>query len=81
MLHLKAFGKRAYRRLLPSWQPFDSQQRLMLVRLDARFARGPLAEIQESANFIPEIREGTVVDHVFVFSGVIISNYIVLRYV
>jgi len=25
MLDLKAFGKRAHRRLLPSWQPFDGQ--------------------------------------------------------
>jgi hypothetical protein len=25
MLDLKAFGKRAHRRLLPNWQPFDSE--------------------------------------------------------
>src|ERR1700741_3338256 len=54
----------------------------MLVRLDARFARGSLAEIQESANCMPEIREGTVVDPVFVSQShrsVIISYYDMYR--
>jgi hypothetical protein len=34
----------------------------MLMRLDSRLTRRLLAEIQESANLITEIRERTVVD-------------------
>ncbi len=35
----------------------------MLMRLDSCLARRLLAEVQESANLIAEIRERTVVDH------------------
>ena len=55
----------------------------MLMRLDSRFARCLLAEIQESANLITEIRERTVIDRlVFSFSTqhfIIISYYDTLR--
>jgi len=51
----------------------------MLMWLDSRLARRLLAEIQESANFITEICERTVVDRLFfVFTNqhtIIISYY------
>jgi len=45
-----------------SWQAFDREQRLVLLRLDARGMRLPLAEIQEAANFKAEIRERMVIN-------------------
>jgi hypothetical protein len=81
MLHLKAFRKHTDRRLLPRYHTFDCQQRLMLMRFNSRFPRRLLAEIQESANLIAEIRERTVVDRLFLILShrhSIISYYDIL---
>jgi hypothetical protein len=80
MLNLKPFCEYPNSRLLLGRQSFNREKCLVLVRLDSRLARRLLAKIQESPDFVPEIRERTVVDRLFSFRGHR-YNYIVLRYV
>src|SRR6202046_3455171 len=61
MLNLQALGKDADGGQ-PVWrQALDSQQRLMLLRFQARIPRRFLAEIQETPDLVAEIRQGAVV--------------------
>jgi hypothetical protein len=46
----------------PGRPPLDRQQRLMLLRFDPGRTRDSLAEVQEAANFIPEVRERRVIN-------------------
>jgi len=59
---LQALGESADGGRHSRWQSLESEQSLMLLRLDAGCACGVLAEIQEAADFVTESGEGLVVD-------------------
>ena len=62
MLNQQPLGQHPDRSHPVGGQAFDSQQRLVLLRLDARGAHGVLAEIQEAANFEAKVRERLVIN-------------------
>ena len=80
MLHLKSFRQRTHVAFCFGIKPLIANKRLMLMRLDSCLARRLLAEIQESANLIAEIRERTVVDCLLFIVPHRHRDYIVLRY-
>jgi hypothetical protein len=56
VFYLKPLGQHPDTWLLARSQAADGQERLVLVWLDTDMSCGLLAEIQESSNFITEIR-------------------------
>lgn len=65
MLDLQALGEDSNRCLRACRQPFEGQQRLMLVRLHSARARRPLAEIEVAADFVAEIGQHSVIEFAF----------------
>lgn len=62
MLDLQPLRERAHGGLLRARQTSNRQEGLMLLGLDARDAGSLLAEIDESANFVAELRERPIVE-------------------
>jgi hypothetical protein len=61
MPELESFREGANRRRLPTLEALHLQQQQILLRLDASCAGCGLADTQESANVIPQVREGRIV--------------------
>lgn len=57
MQNLEAFGKNTDCRLPPSGQPFEREQRLMLVGLHSSCPGSLLAKIQKAADLVAKIRK------------------------
>ena len=62
MAELEAFGQRTDRRRLSTFETLDLEQEQIVLRLDARRAGDDLANAQEPANLISQIRERGVVE-------------------
>ncbi|HXA77395.1 MAG TPA: hypothetical protein VNV41_09695 [Candidatus Acidoferrales bacterium] len=60
--NLEPLGQDSDRRLESGRPALDCQQRLMLLRFNPGGARNDLAEVQEPANLMPEVREGRVIN-------------------
>ncbi len=72
---LQALGESADGGRHSRWQPLESEQSLMLLRLNAGCAGGILAEIQEAADFVAESGEGLVVDCMAMYGHADIISY------
>jgi hypothetical protein len=79
--NLQPLGQGADGRFLSERRSFDCQQRLVLLWLDPCRTRDALAEIQEAANLIAEVRQGLVVDRArgTLSHGISISYYDINR--
>jgi len=64
MPELKSFRQRADRSRLPAFETLHLQQQQILLRLDAGGAGRGLANSQEPANLISQVREGWIVQAV-----------------
>jgi hypothetical protein len=60
--NLEPLGQDSDRRLESGRPALDCQQGLMLLRFNPGGARNDLAEVQEPANFMPEVRESRVIN-------------------
>ncbi len=72
---LQALGESANGGRHSRWQSLESEQSLMLLRLDAGGAGGVLAEIQEAADFVAESCEGLIVDRIALYRHADIISY------
>jgi hypothetical protein len=63
MLYLEALRHLGYARPCSFRKPFQGEQKLVLARLDSRGAGHLLAEMQETANLVPQFRQGLVIGH------------------
>lgn len=68
MLNLKAFSKQAHGGAGGSGQPFNGQQRLILLRFYAGSAGCLLAQILEAPHLVSKFREGAII-YVFDWDG------------
>jgi hypothetical protein len=55
VLQLHPFGQNSDRRLQLIGQSFDREQKLMLLRFDARFSCGVLAEAQKAPDLVAQL--------------------------
>src|SRR5262245_1693600 len=61
--HLQPLGERSHRRLDPIRDSLDREQQLMLLGLEARVARGLVAEPKEAPKLVAKIRERAIVGY------------------
>jgi hypothetical protein len=64
VLHTQPIRQRADRRLDSLGQASNSEQRLMLLRLDTGPARGTFTEGQKFADFVAKLRQGAIIRQV-----------------
>jgi hypothetical protein len=60
MLQMETLGEVADRGLAIGRSALDGEEQLVVLRLETGGASGLLAQIQEAANLIPELSQGTI---------------------
>jgi len=60
MLQMESLGEVADRGFVGPWSALHGEKQLVVLGLETGDAGGLLAEIQEAANLIPELRQGAI---------------------